>query len=107
MAKILEKLKKLHNKDINVIIGNPLKYDDLLFFSTKEVLVYKPGTNIQRILLDTNIAKSWGQIKGTFWKNYTIPIGFTDLYLDGLSIWKGEGFGNHPHRLTILNLCKE
>jgi hypothetical protein len=104
----LWKIKKHWNKNVNVIIGKGLLKDDLSLFMKnppkEQILRYPKNTKIGKILIDTGIAKSWSQINGSCWKNYKIPIGFTDLYLNRLSIWNGEFWGERPHRLTILKL---
>ena len=104
--KILEGIKKAYNKNINVIIGKGKISNNILFGKGEKVLMYPKGTKIARILIDTGLSKSWSQINGTFWKNWIIPFGFTDLNLNNISIWKGKGYGLHPHRLTIMNYEK-
>lgn len=99
---LIEKIRRSYNKNINVLISDKHDEADFSLFGSKEVLVYPKDTRIGRILIDTGIAKSWSDINGSAWKNYEIPWGFTDLYLDKLSIRKSDGFGERPHRLTIL-----
>ena len=99
---ILDKVRKAFNKDINVNIGQPTIKDKTIF-GTEEVLNYPSKTKISRILIDTGLAAGHSQLNGTSWKNYQIPKGFNDFYLNGLQIWKGTGYGRHPHRLTIMN----
>lgn len=103
---LIQKIRERWNKDINVIIADKVEDVDLSLFGRftffSEVLHYPPETSIGRILIDTGLAKSWSEVKGSHWKDYEIPFGFTDLYLDGLTVWKRDFFGKRPHRLTIL-----
>jgi len=100
----LDIVKKQFNKNINVVIGTRFLKNDRTLFDDAPILRYKAGTRIGRILIDTGICKSTSEVKGTFWKDYQIPIGFTDLFLDGAKIYKGKFWGKQPHRLTILRL---
>lgn len=97
------------NKDFNVLISDKHDEADLSLFGNEEVMIYPKGTNIGRILIDSGLAKSWAEIKGSFWKDYEIPEGWTSLLLDGLSIQREDWWntrrnfsGIRPHRLTIL-----
>ncbi len=99
---LIQKVRESYNKDINVIISDKHNELDFSLFGTRDVILYPKGTKIGRILIDTGLAKSWAEVNGSHWKNYEIPWGFTDLYLDGLSIWNKRFWGKRPHRLTIL-----
>lgn len=105
------KIKKDNfNKHYNIYIGKQLsKETQVLFFSdndeidlTCETLHYKKlDITYAEILRDVGIAKSISQAKGALWLK-EVKVGFDDLHLDNLKVWKGKGFGKRPHRLTIL-----
>jgi len=104
------KLKSHWNKVVNVYVGKKVsetaknlffkahaRDDDKVLF-----LHYKnPNTRWGQILRDLGIAKSTSEAKGAGWDR-PVENGFQDIYLDGLKLWKGEGFGRNPHIITIL-----
>lgn len=113
MKKDLEKIRASHNKVVQVVIGKPLmRWGRELFDPKHPILRYPAGMKVGRILIDSGICKSWSQLSGTRWKDYTIPKGFTDLFLDGLKVEKydmaerDDLSGFTPHRVSILNLSK-
>lgn len=107
------KLKAQFNKNVDVFLGE--KMNDVVtqgFFGRKIrndngsiLLHYKREKTLSQILRDIGIAESISQANGAGW-NYKPNTGFTDLYLDGLKKWKGEGFGKRPHRITIYSEFK-
>ena len=106
----LKKLKKHFNKNVDIYIGKKITPQTLeLFFnrSTFEdndcfLLHYHRPQRWSAILRDIGIAKSTSEAGGAGW-NRMVEDGFQTIYLDGLKVWKGEGFGKIPHRITILN----
>lgn len=114
MKKALETIKSAYNKEIQVVIGKPLRrWGRELFGEDAPILRYPPGTKIGRIFIDTGLCKSWSELNGTKWKNYVIQKGFTDFFLDNLRLQKypmekmNSLSGFRPHRVTILNLCSK
>lgn len=103
-------LRSSYNKHANILISdNHRKADIDGFFFGEEVLVYPKGTSIGRIFIDIGLAKSWSEVNGTQWKNYQIPDGFSELFLDGFSIQKENMWdtrrnwsGFRPHKISIL-----
>jgi hypothetical protein len=109
----LESIKNSHNKEIQVVIGKPLRrWGRELFDQDVPILRYPEGTKIGRIFIDTGIAKSWSEVNGTHWNSYCIQKGWTDIFLDNQKIQKytlkemKNLSGYRPHRLSILNLSK-
>lgn len=105
---LIEQIRRSYNKNVNVLISDKHKDADLSLFGG-DVLIYPKDTRIGRILIDTGIAKSWSEVNGSRWKNYEIPWGYSDLFLDGLCIqmedmWEKRRNWNgcRLHRLTIL-----
>ena len=97
------------NVNANIVIGKPFLKCYKELFGGEPVKRYGK-TSIGKILIDCGIAKSWSQVKGSFWKDYEIPKGYSELYLDGLKLQEGtweektNWSGFRPHRITILNL---
>lgn len=97
------------NVNANIVIGRPFTKGDKILFGGESVKRYATAS-IGKILIDLGIAKSWSEIKGGFWKDYEIPKGYSELYLDGQKLQKGtweektNWSGFRPHRITILNL---
>jgi hypothetical protein len=101
----LEKLKKQHNKEVNIFIGDSISPSEIdAFFGPKDQCIFLHYTNNPKwsaILRDIGIAESLSQANGSGW-NREVEDGFQDIHLNFMSIWKGNGHGLHPNRITIL-----
>lgn len=103
------KLKKHWNKYVNIFIGKKMSERDKEIFFNSSIhenrdcffLHYKNDPFWSEIMRDLGIASSISNAKGAGWHRKVEP-GFQDIYLDGLKVWKGNGFGTNPHRITIL-----
>lgn len=111
----LNRIKTHKNKNVCVLIGDDIKGTDAeLFFqyTSKDLdtggflLRYKADIYLSKLMVDIGICKSSSDAKGAGWFKKA-DDGFTDLHLNGASIWKANGFGRSPHRITILKKFKK